>query len=83
MKYSRYIPEFEAETGKKASEVLKKFAASLDALVQKGRRAAQNGKPPLDLDDFVSLIARDKDIILAELMYECYMEGYNTGKAVE
>lgn len=80
MKYSRYIPEFEAETGKKASEVLKKFAASLDALVQKGRNAARSNRQPLLLDDFIGRINSEKDVELAKLMHECYMEGYNAGR---
>ena len=81
MNYSQYVPEYEAQIGKKASEVLNRFASAMDYLEEKGRRAAQDGKQPLVLDDFVSWIHQGKDPDIAELMFECYMDGYNAGKA--
>lgn len=61
--------------------------AIADRWAQKGRSEAQAGKHPRNLDDFISWtnrLAEDQngDIDLAELMYKCYMEGYNAGKAV-
>ena len=81
MNYSQYVPEYEAQIGKKASEVLNRFASAMDYLEEKGRRAAQDGKQPLVLSDFVSWIHQGKDPYIAELMFECYMDGYNAGKA--
>jgi len=81
MKYSQYIPEYEVQFGKKASGFLKRFAAAMDHFEQKGRNAARSNRQPLLLDDFTGWIHSEKDAELAKLMHECYMEGYNAGKA--
>lgn len=57
-----------------------------DRWEQKGRSEAQAGMEPMSLDDFVKWtmrLSKDRiaDAILAEMLHEFYMKGYNAGKA--
>lgn len=78
--------EFDAAFYKEHKKLVDTAVAIADRWAQKGRSEAQAGKHPRNLDDFISWtnrLAEDQngDIDLAKMMFECYMEGYNAGKA--
>ena len=84
MKYSLYIPEFEVQTGKKAGEFLKQFAATVDAAMdafkEKGREHAASGREPYTKEDIMIWAfhesGTDLGVLIGEEMYDSYMHGY-------
>lgn len=89
MKYSQYLPEFEAQTGKEASEFLKKFAAAMDTAMesfeQKGREHAASGRKPYTKEAITRWALHEAGADLGELvggeMYDSYMRGYESEAA--
>ena len=84
MKYSQYLPKFEAQTGKEASEFLKKFAAAMDTAIEaferKGREHAAAGRKPYTKEAVMRWAFKEAGTNLGELvggeMYDSYMRGY-------
>ena len=78
--------EFDAAFYNEHKKLVDTTVAIADRWAQKGRSEAAAGMSPLALGDFIrwtNRLSKDQggDVGLAELMYECYMEGYNAGKA--
>lgn len=84
MKYSQYLPEFEAQTGKEAGEFLKRFATAMDAAMEafekNGREHAAAGHKPYTKEAIMRFALQEAGADLGELvgeeMYDSYMRGY-------
>lgn len=78
--------EFDAAFYNEHKKLVETTVAIAHRWAQRGRSEAAAGMSPLTLGDFIrwtNRLSKDQggDVGLAELMYECYMEGYNAGKA--
>ncbi len=86
-----HISAFEQERGKitnpKVVELIKAMAAAGDYFEDLGTKDARSGRTQLTKEAFIEWGRRDltdpegKDNSIVDLMYQCYMEGYNAGKA--
>ena len=83
------ISAFEKATGKTVSPelrvVLVKLAAVGDRFEDLGRKDALDGRGQRTMDAFIEWGKRElidpegKDCPIVELMYDCYIDGYNAG----
>ena len=80
MNYSQYASEYKARLTADGYRLVERFVDTLDVIENKGRRAAQDGKQPPCLDDFIEWVYQDEDLEVAELLFEVYMDGYNAGR---
>ena len=85
-----HISAYEQETGKgikpEVVELIKAMAAAGDHFEAIGKKDACGGYDPWTKDDFIKWGKREladsesKDNPIVDLMYDCYMEGYNAGR---
>ena len=88
---SEDIAELEKVTGKSVSpqvrELIKAMAAVGDRFENLGEKDARSGLEPLTKEAFIEWGRRGlndpegKDNSIVNLMYQCYLDGYNAGKA--
>lgn len=84
-----HISAFEQERGKitnpKVVELIKAMAAAGDHFENLGEKDARSGRGQLTKAAFIEWGRRvlgdpeGKDDSIADLMYECYIDGYNAG----
>lgn len=84
------IAEFKKATGKEVSPKLRDLIAAIaaagDHFEDLGEKDARSGRAQRTKEAFIEWGKRelihpaDKDDLIVELMYMCYMDGYNTGK---
>lgn len=87
------ISAFEQERGKitnpKVVELIKAMAAVGDHFEDLGEKDARNGRTQLTREAFIEWGRRDlndpegKDKSIVDLMYQCYLDGYNAGRTAE
>lgn len=85
-----HILAVEKEGGEKSNpqfvEVLKALVSVCDRHKSQGVRDAANGLTQTTKEAFIEVCKRelvdleDKDIPIVELMYQCYLDGYNAGR---
>lgn len=85
------IAEFEKATGKvvspKLRELIEALAIAGDYFKNLGERDASHGRKRRTKSAFIEWGRRDlddpegKDNSIVDLMYQCYLDGYNAGKA--
>ena len=86
-----HISAFEQERGKitnpKVVELIKAMAAAGDHFEDLGEKDARSGRGQRTKESFIEWGKRElidpvgKDHSIVELMYLCYMDGYNAGRA--
>lgn len=86
-----HISAFEQERGKitnpKVVELIKAMAAAGDYFEDLGAKDARSGRTQLTRKAFIDWGRREltdpegKDNSIVDLMYQCYLDGYNAGKA--
>lgn len=92
MNMMKYIPEYEGLTGEKLDPQVIRIIERLDAVGKqfesRGREDASRNRAPAsgDVSRSWSRKVFDDDPemaeIMSDLMYGCYMDGYNAGKVV-
>lgn len=86
-----HISAFEQEKGEiikpEVVELIKAMAAAGDQFGDLGEKDARSGRVQLTKEAFIEWGRQDmnksesEDNSIVDLMYKCYLEGYNTGKA--
>lgn len=87
-----HISAFEQERGEiinpKVVELIKAMAAAGDYFEDLGEKDARSGRTQLTREAFIEWGRRElddpegKDKSIVDLMYQCYLDGYNAGRTV-